>query len=134
MCHTFPRPPGAVGAAKLSRELVEVFAGGILALFQREFQGDEVVRGRGQFLGAGRDDRGELAVRGVAGQRVVDILAGTPVLDQPGFAELAEVHGNARLPEPEDLLNLHDGELFALQKQEQAQPRFICDEAQGFYD
>ena len=134
MRHALPSPPRTIRAAKFPRELVEVFARRILPLFQRQLQRRLIVRGLRQLLRAGRDDRRELLVRRIVGQRVVNVLPRPPVPHQPGLAELPEVHGNARLPEPEDLLKLDDAQLLALQKQEQPQPRFVGDQAQGFDD
>ena len=52
--------------------------------------------------------------------------------DELRLAKLAEMGGNARLPHPEHLLDLHHSELFLAEKQEQTQSRFIGQKAEIF--
>ncbi len=56
------------------------------------------------------------------------------VAHQSGLPKLREMAGDAGLPHAQHFLDLDDGELLFLQQKEQAQTRFVGEEAQGFYD
>jgi hypothetical protein len=67
-------------------------------------------------------------------QRVVDVFSGTPILDEICFAQMSEMPGDARLSHAEDFLEFEDGEFFLLKEEQEAQPGFIGEQAQEFYD
>ena len=129
-----PSAAGAIRAAELSGELVEVLARPVVTLFQHDFQRRLIARGFGQFLCAGFDDGAELRERGIVAERVVDVLPGATVLHESGLAKLREVTGDSRLAHAENFLDLDDGQLVLREKQQEAEARFVRDEAERFYD
>ena len=129
-----PGAAGAIGAAKFPGELIEVLAGAVVPLFERNLESGQVAGGFGQFLGRGLHDRVQFGVFPIVDQHVVDVLSRTAITDEPGLAKLREVAGNPRLAHTEDLLDFDDGELFLLEKEEETQARFVGEKAQGFYD
>ncbi len=129
-----PGAAGTVGAAELAGELVEVFAGFILPLFEGEAKGLLVGRGGRDFPGADGEDGGKLAVDRVVGELVIDILSGAAILDEAGLAELGEVRGDPGLSHAEDFLDFDDGKLFLLEQKEEAEARLIGQKTQIFHD
>ena len=67
-------------------------------------------------------------------EAVKAVFAGAAVFNQAGLLELREVGGDGALAHDENLLQLGDGELLAAQKQENAEPVGVGDNAESFYD
>ena len=68
-----------------------------------------------------------------AGKPVKIALAGAAVLHQPGLLQLREVRGDGALAHHQNLLQFGDGEFLSAQKQQNAQPVGVGQDAENFY-
>ena len=102
----------------------------VAAFFEDEFQGFGVFGSFGDFRGGGFEDGEEFA--GL--QAVEAVLALAAVFDKAGLAELREVGRDAALAHGEEFLKLGDGELFAVEQEENADAGGVGEKAERFED
>jgi hypothetical protein len=91
MRNRLPGAARAIGAAKFSRELVEIFARAIVALLHRDLERGGIARGLGDFSRRGGEHGCEIVQHGRLREGVVAVLARPPVAHEAGLAELREV-------------------------------------------
>ncbi len=65
-------------------------------------------------------------------QPVEALLTGLAHLDETRLLELRELHGDAALAHPEDLLQLCNAEFFAVKQPQHAETAFVTQEPEGF--
>ena len=126
-----PGTAGNVFLAEAAGHFVEKGAGLILAFAERQFKSGLVLGGFGDLGGGLADDRGDAG--GVFGllELVEVVFAGAPVFDQASVLELRELGRYGALAESEDFLQFGDGKLFDGEKQENAEPIGVGEQAQG---
>src|SRR5215472_9219039 len=128
----FPGTARHITAAKLSRELIEIFARLVLTLAQREFQCRPIPRCFRNFPRQHLQNLLDSAPRAVttstSNRPVVNVFPCPPVLDHTGALQLSQVTRNPGLAHPEDLLELGDRKLFLFEKQKQSQTGWIGQE------
>jgi hypothetical protein len=129
-----PGTAGDVAAAEFARQLVEVFPRLVPALPERELKRGAVPRRFRHFLSERADELAHFRAGGVAlilgGEPIINVLARAAIFHHARALQLGQMTRNARLPHPENLLQLGHGKLVLLEEKNEPEPGRVREQAQ----